>query len=148
MMARGIIKIGLITKRDCERQEDSKNVFLPQQPLRWVRACDGATLPAAMGQKGDEDGVPGLLRTFSAMIRLFVRFPLRPALRLLVLLHAFLLLLGYLPIHLLLLLVRLPGLACIFFDTHALSFSRYRPCNTQGDQQCQNSNSFHSEFRF
>ena len=59
------------------------------------------------------------------MIRLFVRFPLRPALRLLVLLHAFLLLLGCLPIHLLLLLVRLPGLACIFFDTHALSFSRY-----------------------
>jgi len=101
-----------------------------------------------MGQKGDEDGVPGLLRTFGAMIRLFVRFPLRPALRLLVLLHCFLLLLGCLPIHLLLLLVRLPGLACIFFDTHALSFGRYRPCNTQGDQQCQNGNSFHSEFPF
>src|SRR5882762_5778832 len=95
-----------------------------------------------------EDGVPGLLRTFGAMIRLFVRFPLRPALRLLVLLHCFLLLLGCLTVHLLLVLVRLPGLACIFFDTHALSSSRYRPCNTQGDQQCQNRNSFHSEFPF
>jgi len=48
----------------------------------------------------------------------------------------------------LLLLVRLPGLACTFCDTHVLSFSGYRPCNTQGDQQCQNSNSFHSNFPF
>src|SRR5712691_1082551 len=78
------------------------------------------------------------------MIRLFVRFPLR----LLVFVHCFLLLLGCLPVHLSLLLLRLPRLACIFFDTHALSFSRYRPCNTQSDQQCQNSKTFHSEFPF
>src|ERR1700730_17035439 len=78
------------------------------------------------------------------MIRLLGSFPLR----LLVFLRCFLLLLGCLPIHLLLLFVRFPGLACTFCDTHVLSFSWYRPCNTQGDQQCQNSNSFHSEFPF
>src|SRR5947208_17065296 len=78
------------------------------------------------------------------MIRLFVRFPVR----LLVFLHCFQLHLGCLPVHLSLLLLRLPRLACIFFDTHALSFSRYRPCNTQSDQQRQNSKSFHSEFSF
>jgi hypothetical protein len=61
-------------------------------------------------------------RISSATIRLFERLPLR--------LHGFLpcfpLFLGYL-------LVRLPGLARIFCDTGTLSFSRYRPGNTQGD---------------
>jgi hypothetical protein len=30
--------------------------------------------------------------------------------------------------------VRVPGLACTFFEAHALNFSGYRACNTQGDQ--------------
>ena len=61
-------------------------------------------------------------------------------------LHCFLLLLGGLFIHLLLLLVRLPGPARTFCDTDALSFDRYRPRKTQGDQQCETGNPFHVEF--
>src|ERR1700687_5107719 len=52
----------------------------------------------------------------SATIPILVRLPLR----LLVFLHCFLLLLGCLPIHLLLLLLRLPGLARTFCGTHTL----------------------------
>jgi hypothetical protein len=62
------------------------------------------------------------------------------------LLHCFPLLLGGLFIYLFLLLGRLLGPALTFCDTDALSFDRYRPWSTQGDQQCESGNPFHLEF--
>ena len=51
-------------------------------------------------------------------------------------------------VYLLLSLGRRLGLALIFWDTHALRFGRYRPCKTQGEQQCENDNTSHGEFPF
>ena len=63
---------------------------------------------------------------------------------LLVFLHRFLLFLGCLGLRFLLLLSRLLSLARTVWAGEDLSFSRYRPCKTQRDQQYKSRNSFHT----
>jgi len=62
---------------------------------------------------------------------------------LLVFLHRFLLFLGCLGLRSLLFLTRLLSLARTVWAGEDLSFSRYRPCKTKGDQQYESRNSFH-----
>src|SRR5450759_5208691 len=76
-------------------------------------------------------------RLLSATLRLLGRLPLR----LLVFLHCVPLFLVCLLQHLLLRLGR-PGQARTFVVTGALSSSRYRPCNSQGEQQQESGTSF------
>lgn len=75
-----------------------------------------------------------------ATVRLLGRLPLR----LLVFPHCFPLFLVCLLQHLLLLLGRLLGPARIFLRTDALSLNRYRPRQSQGNQQHKSGNAFHN----
>jgi hypothetical protein len=63
---------------------------------------------------------------------------------LLVFLHRFLLFLGCLGLRFLLLLSRLLSLARTVWAGEDLTFGRYRPCKTTGDQQYESRNSLHN----
>src|SRR5580704_10063895 len=94
-----------------------------------------------------DDASDRLRYWFAAWCKTDLSVMLRPfgslLLCLLVFLHRFLLFLGCLGLRLLLFLSRLLSLARTVWAGEDLSVSRYRPCETRGDQQYESSNSLH-----